>query len=391
MTSAVFLCRHLRTLALYRIILTLTSIASSLSCASVSSMPQSARELDFNNPIGGHTAWARWEDSATFRNIPPDNVFEAAKTALAANRFTIMRANPAERMVVGEHGITPYDWNVVAGVYYQDDGGTIVVRVVAQGSRDFGFSGDTTGAPWPQLILASMRSQLGERAKTPPTTDRPPPSAGTQPVSGSGTGFSITAGGFAVTNAHVVSACKNLSARLREGEFASLSVIALDRESDLALLKLITGRTSRHAQFRAGVPIRQGEQIVTYGYPLAGALASQGNLSTGVVSALAGLLDDTREIQISAPVQPGNSGGPVLDSSGYVIGMVTSKLNAIRTAKITGDIPQNVNFAIKASILVNFLDANSVTYESKTTKAEISVADIGDQAKGFTFPIECQR
>ena len=95
----------------------------------------------------------------------------------------------------------------------------------------------------------------------------------------------------------------------------------------------------------------KGEQIVIYGFPLAGALASTGNLATGIVSALAGLGDDTSKLQISAPIQPGNSGGPVLDQSGHVIGVVVSKLNAIKAASITGDIPQNVNFAIKTGVV----------------------------------------
>ena len=78
--------------------------------------------------------------------------------------------------------------------------------------------------------------------------------------------------------------------------------------------------------------------------------------------------DDARMIQISAPVQPGNSGGPLLDSSGRVIGVVNSKLNEIAYAKATGDLPQNVNFAIKANVAMNFLDAHSVPYEFRIAK-----------------------
>src|SRR5262249_24660616 len=79
----------------------------------------------------------------------------------------------------------------------------------------------------------------------------------------------------------------------------------------------------------------------------------------GNVSALAGLRDDSRYLQISAPVQPGNSGGPLLDTSGHVIGIVTGELNAARVAKFTGDIPQNVNFGLKAEVAKTFLDSKA--------------------------------
>ena len=82
---------------------------------------------------------------------------------------------------------------------------------------------------------------------------------------------------------------------------------ASDGGNDLAALKL-TSRSETYAQFRVGPPVRQGEQVVIYGYPLSGALANQGNLSTGIVNALAGLFNDTRELRGSARVQPGNSG-----------------------------------------------------------------------------------
>ena len=83
---------------------------------------------------------------------------------------------------------------------------------------------------------------------------------------------------------------------------------------------------------------------------------------------------------------------PVLDGSGNVIGIVTSKLDAIKAARITGDIPQNVNFAIKASIVANFLDANGIKYETTTAqRGDLTTADIGDRAKRFTFGIACQR
>ncbi len=100
--------------------------------------------------------------------------------------------------------------------------------------------------------------------------------------------------------------------------------------------------------------------MVAVGFPLPGLLASEANVTTGTVSALAGIGNDTRFLQMTAPVQPGNSGGPLLDLEGRVVGVVVSKLDALKVASATGDIPQNVNFAIKAGVVRSFLDASGV-------------------------------
>jgi S1-C subfamily serine protease len=122
-------------------------------------------------------------------------------------------------------------------------------------------------------------------------------------------------------------------------------------------------------------------------------LGSDPIVTTGIISALAGLGNDRRRIQITAPVQPGNSGGPLLDANGSVVGVVVAKLDAIKLAKAIGDIPQNVNFAVSLGTLQPFLNANGVPYEldnslddSTVTKA---TADITAEASRYTVALEC--
>ena len=211
----------------------------------------------------------------------------------------------------------------------------------------------------------------------------------TRRVAGTGTGIVVARDGAVITNAHVVQSCAALRV-LDEGEAIPASVRAQDGQNDLALLK-VQHRWPAVAQFRDGAAIRQGDGVVVVGYPLNGLLAANTNLTTGSVSALAGLGNDTRLLQITAPVQTGNSGGPLLDMSSHLVGVVSAKLNALALARFTGDMPQNINFAIKSAVVRNFLEANAVAYTTAPTRQSLSAADVGDIARKFTVLIECLR
>jgi S1-C subfamily serine protease len=158
-----------------------------------------------------------------------------------------------------------------------------------------------------------------------------------------GSGVVISTRGEILTNSHVVEACTEITVHLpSEGNVDKpATLVARDERNDLAVIRVTRAniRAAAVAVFRDGVPVRAGDAAVALGYPLSGLLASAANVSVGNVSALAGLRDDSRYLQISAPVQPGNSGGPLLDASGHLIGIVTAKLDAARIAKFTGDIP----------------------------------------------------
>jgi S1-C subfamily serine protease len=130
--------------------------------------------------------------------------------------------------------------------------------------------------------------------------------------------------------------------------------------------------------------------VYVYGFPLGGILATTGNFTSGAITATAGMADDTRMLQISAPVQPGNSGGPVKDQNGNIVGVVVSKLNALRIAQVTNDVPQNVNFAIKAYIAINFLDSNGVNAATASGGKALDPADIADEAKKYTVRVTCE-
>jgi S1-C subfamily serine protease len=206
----------------------------------------------------------------------------------------------------------------------------------------------------------------------------------------SGTGF-VVAPRQVMTNHHVAQGCSSMIARSASGQEIAATVIAVDAQRDLALL-----RTEADAgpilPFRRPAAVRRGETVVTYGFPLAGLLSSGPTLTTGDVSALAGLGDNPRQIQISAPVQQGNSGGPLLDLRGHVVGVIVSKLNAQRIAQATGDIPQNVNFAVKHTEAVDFMREHGVQPLLEDPTAPLrSAAEIGEVAHASTVFLRCLR
>jgi S1-C subfamily serine protease len=125
---------------------------------------------------------------------------------------------------------------------------------------------------------------------------------------------------------------------------------------------------------------RVGDQVATYGFPKSGLLSSSGNFTVGHVTSLTGMRDDTRFLQMSTPVQPGNSGGALLDMSGSVVGVVAAQLSVL----------QNVNFAIQPAIVINFLEVKDVTPKLDTPKAPRSPSEVADIAKKFTVQVYCQ-
>jgi S1-C subfamily serine protease len=224
-------------------------------------------------------------------------------------------------------------------------------------------------------------------------SERSPSQAPEKPeLAATGTGFVISVQGHVLTNEHVVDDCREIRVGTKAGGAQIAKLVTSNSRDDLAVLRLPKKPAQlTPARFRIQPAVRQGESSAVYGFPLSGTLASGGNLTTGNVTALAGLGDDPRFFQISAPVQPGNSGGPLLDMSGAVIGVVVAKLDALKVASVTEDIPQNVNFAIKSSIALNLLDSLGIGYQTAPNAPARSAADVADIARQFTLQVLCYR
>ncbi len=199
----------------------------------------------------------------------------------------------------------------------------------------------------------------------------------------SGTGFVVSDAGHVLTNAHVVEGCRNISVNDVEARLLSTST-----SFDLALLKADMLAGQAVATF-ASATARLNQDVIAVGYPYAGLLGGV-NVTRGAVSSMTGLGGDETTMQMTAPVQPGNSGGPVLSDKGEVIGVVVSKLDALLMADALGDIPQNVNFAIRGEAARLFLSLNGVEPQIGTTRVSLSPVELAEMATRFTVFISCE-
>jgi hypothetical protein len=167
-----------------------------------------------------------------------------------------------------------------------------------------------------------------------------------------GTAFAVTNDGCLVTNFHVVTAGSRLKVSTPNGVRLA-KVVKTDQVHDLALLKIDSKVV--------GLPIvdsgsvRLGQSVFAIGFPNVEVQGFKPKLTKGEISSLAGIQDDERYFQISVPLQPGNSGGPLLNTHGHVVGVTSAGLNAAKALNITGSLPQNVNYAVKSSFLMPFL------------------------------------
>jgi len=176
-----------------------------------------------------------------------------------------------------------------------------------------------------------------------------------------GTGWPVV-DGFVVTNHHVVAGHKKIVLLRRDGVKIPGSVAMDDTTNDLVLIRVKDARQLPPALPLATGVAHAGARVFTIGYPHPDFMGSEPKVTDGLISAVTGLGNDPRTYQISVPIQAGNSGGPLLNMNGEVVGITASKLRAAKIFKWTGDLPQNVNYAIKTGYLTMLLSSVSAKH-----------------------------
>jgi S1-C subfamily serine protease len=212
-----------------------------------------------------------------------------------------------------------------------------------------------------------------------------------------------------VTNQHVVNECESVTVGSNANRQVRTEIIEIDTKNDLALLKLLStsiesaetnsiirklGSTnvplSSNGLFRSE-DVELGEKVMVAGYPFGDIISNTIKVTGGMVSANRGMSNDTSRFQIDAAIQPGNSGGPIYDENGNIVGVVVSQLNKLKVAKAIGSLPENVNFGIKASTVRQFLTSSGLPTKWSRQSMSISTKKIAKIAKIQTVMVKCHR
>ena len=218
-----------------------------------------------------------------------------------------------------------------------------------------------------------------------------------------GSGFFVSKIGHVITNAHVVDGCNRVMVGGNANKQVSAEIVSSDKSNDLALLKLssleMASAESKSLIQKLSIvvvplaskgllrseDVRLGEKVLVAGYPFGDTLSNTIKVTAGIVSAVRGLSDDSGQFQLDAAVQPGNSGGPIYDSGGNIVGVVVSQLNK----RAFGSLVENVNFGVKASTVRQFLVSNGLPLKKSQRIEEKSTEQLAEIAQNQALMVKC--
>jgi TPR repeat protein len=269
----------------------------------------------------------------------------------AAEQGLAMAQNSLGACYANGHGVVKndvegYKWALLAAANGDDKGKRFVSNLESRLSPAQRAEGQRLAQEWQARHANREADQGAER--------RPEAVAAEDEPKATGTGFLITRNGYLVTNHHVVEGAGKVRVQTSAG-LLDAEVVRVDDTSDLALLKV--AGTFEALPVVSSRSARLGATVATVGFPNVGLQGFEPKLSKGDISSLAGIQDDVRFFQISVPVQPGNSGGALVDVKGNVVGVVSAQLSQKAALESTGTLAQSVNYAVKSSYLLSFLEA----------------------------------
>jgi serine protease Do len=204
------------------------------------------------------------------------------------------------------------------------------------------------------------------------------------PLISSGTGLSFSTDGLILTNNHVVESCSQIDVL----GFGPARIVKRDPEVDLAAIQLVSKSDLPFATFRTQ-RARLGEEVVLVGYPLTDILGGELNVSSGVVSSKVGLGGDPNWFTTNVGIQPGNSGGPILDFEGLVLGIAVAKIDDLKLLQDAGTVAPNVGFGIQSDIILKFIRV--FEHDEASGSARKSVEQIAGVARDYTVQIICNQ
>ena len=201
----------------------------------------------------------------------------------------------------------------------------------------------------------------------------------------SGTGFYVSNSGHLITNYHVIEGCRDMKV-ISKGRTIETLVLATDPSNDLALLKA-KDASSTYFSISNKQP-EELQDVIVAGFPFGDRVSSSIKFTQGIVSSLTGVGDNYSQIQIDAALQPGNSGGPIMDNMGNIVGVAVAKLSLKKIMDDYGVVPENTNFGIKASAVRNLMVGNSIVVK-EPNQTDISKSQLVKLAKEGTVHLTC--
>ncbi len=251
-------------------------------------------------------------------------------------------------------------------------------KISQNDSSEFGSSIEALETAKKSCIWYPDRSPLSDVSEVPPSELSPPPNSPPGSGGNSGTGFYINSNGYILTNHHVVDNCSSIWINDGNSQIEAI-LVKQNKTLDIAALK-INKRTNDYAKFGT---VRTGEDVMALGFPLGDILGNEIKATKGNISSLSGFEGNKDYLQFTAPIQPGNSGGPLLNEGGYIVG--------INTATYGGKRLQNINFAIKGTSASSFLGKHSINFEYGDFKNPINSADLVELGEKYTVQVLCYK
>ena len=236
-----------------------------------------------------------------------------------------------------------------------------------------------------QGIWKDGKFLYAQKLPTPAPVVKAPPQNDQIISASSGSGFAVSDDGYVITNNHVIEGCQKVVLHIKGTEIP-VTVVTYDPQNDLALLK---------GNFRPSTvfPLTNNrpellQDVYVAGFPFGNKVSTSVKVTKGIISSLTGIGNNFSNIQIDAALQSGNSGGPILDELGNVVGVAVSKLDAKYMFDNFGSIPENTNFGIKSNVVRSIMDSNGVDSPS-ANRSSISKSQLGKMITEGTYYISC--
>ena len=201
----------------------------------------------------------------------------------------------------------------------------------------------------------------------------------------SGSGFAVSSNGHVITNNHVINGCQKVRIH-HKGQTIPATVVTYDPNNDLALLK---GNFRPSTVFPlSNQKLELLQDVYVAGYPFGRKISTSVKVTKGIISSLTGIGNNFSNIQIDAALQPGNSGGPILNDRGNVVGVAVAKLDIKKVLKNYGVIPEDTNFGIKTNVVRSLLESNNINLPNPN-RSKISKSKLGKMISDGTYYLSC--